>query len=507
MARLEPSPDLDLTATFLTQEQKVSDASATNPSLGLYRTDTRERLPFPNDFKLFAMTGHSLVGSTRVTANFSRYRWDLTRTIDSTQSALRAMENASYCPLYAGVSACSASQVADYRSYIASLLPLVGSQPMRVDATIGEIRVATPAEAPLSLVAGFFFETRSDTSHSGTYGADPATGEIRVPFVRNYLRTVSVDTRQLAAFADATLKLGAGWSFSAGTRRYSYDKKATAEVWQTSYINGAVAGPPQTTKVGSDGWTGRANLAWQMAPETLLYAQVATGFRPGGVNSIPNLPETLVAFASDSATSREIGFRHTGTGFRLGGSAYWTTWKNMQTSARLPSFLFVSNSGAARILGIDLEAEVVPFEGLHLRSALNLLDARLTKDQVNPVVVAPGRAGDHIPFEPGLKAVASADYTYGLSSRTSLTVGADLSYVGRHYSDYRPDSPYYEAMGGYADIAIRLELSRGPATARLILANALGAKGRQRVESTSYVEQGTNLIAPRRLSAEIGWRF
>lgn len=509
MLRLEAGPGYDLTATLLAQQQRVSDASAWYPALGTYRSDNPERLPFPNHLLLYNLTGHARLGAAEVTAAASHYRWSLTRFIDSTRPALNAITNGTYCPLFAGVTRCTAEQLAAYRAQLQDSLPLVGSQPMRVEASTGELRVASTPGEPLTLTGGIFFERRSDTSRSGTYLADPVTGELRVPEQRNFLRTVSVRTRQAAIFGDIGWRVASPLTITVGARRYSYSKTATAQVIQTSYINGAVAGPPTRQETGSEGWTGRVNLAYEPAPSLLVYTQAATGFRPGGVNSVPNLPDALVAFKADSAITYETGFRGSWLAGRLSlsGSAYWTNWRDMQASARIPSFMFVSNSGAARIVGMDMDAEAEVTDDLGIRLALNVLEARLTRNQANAVVAAPGMKGDRIPFEPSVKAVVSAEYRRPFAGGLTSVASADLSYVGASYSDYRPNSPYYERMGDYADLTLRWALESPRWALRMTLANALDGAGKQRVESTVNSEQLTNSQVPRTLSVEFAWKF
>lgn len=508
MLRLEPASGYDLTATLLGQRQRIGDASAWYPALGSYRTDNLERLPFPNDLLLYSLVGHARTGTTELTAAASHYRWAVTRSIDSTRPALNVIDNGTYCPLYAGVAQCNAAQLAAYRAYLGSVLPLVGSQPMRVDATTAELRIASAPGEPLTFTGGVFLERRADASRSGTYQADPVTGAI-LRSQLTYLRTISVETRQAAVFADAGWRPADVLTVTMGARRYSYRKAAASQVLQTSYVNGAVAGAATAHRTASSGWTGRVNLAFQPLASLLVYGQMATGFRPGGVNSVPNLPESLVAFAADSATTYEAGFRAGSADGRLGvsGSAYLTDWHDMQASARLPSFTFVSNSGAARIAGFDLEAEATPLPGLRLRGAFNLLEARLTRNQANAVVAAPGMKGDRIPFEANVKAVLSGELSRPLGTGLTSVMSADLAYVGASYSDYRPTSPYYERMGDFADLTLRWGLETPRWALRLTLANAFDAAGRQRVESTVKSEQLTNSLTPRTLSIDFSWNF
>lgn len=509
MLRLEPAPDVDVTLTGLYQRQRIADLDGWFPVLGRGKTDMAERLPFPNDLSLATLTGHARIDGVQFTLSAAHYRWSVTRYIDSTRPALKVIESGTYCPLFVGAASCDDDQLAAYRNYVGGLVPLVGIQPMEVEANTGEIRLATPSGEPLSVTAGLFYEQRADHSRSSTYRVDAATGTVLVPLVSTFQRSIAVETRQLAMFADVGWRFADGLVLAAGARRYYYRKGSTAQVLQTSYVNGAVAGPAETRAAESSGWTGRANLSYQPNPGLLLYAQVATGFRPGGVNSVPNLPSSLVAYRSDSARSYEVGWRGDWFDGRLvaSGSGYWIDWRNMQTASRIPSFLFVSNSGAARVVGMDLDLAARPVARLEVQLGVNLLDSRLTRDQSNSVVVAPGLKGDRVPFEPNLKLAGTIEYSLPLRGGTGVKLGAELGYTGVSYSDFRPTSAYYERMGGFADIALHAEYGTPRWRTRLILSNLLDTAGAQRVESSVGSERLTISQRPRTVSLEFSWKF
>ena len=489
----------DVTAGLTLQRQRVADASTWYAALGRDRSDTAVRLPFPNDFMLAGLTAHARLDEVMITASASRYRWRATRVIDSTRPALRVIEDATYCPAFAAVETCSAEQEERYRAAVRGLLPLVGIQPMKVIATVGELRAATPEAAPLSVVGGLFLEHRQDGSRSGTFRADAVTGAPFAAAAQTFLRTVSVRTDQRAAFADLAWRLTPRVRLTVGGRYYRYAKRAIGQVVQGSVVNGAVAGPAQTLSTRSDGVIGRVNLAVDLSASTLAFFQVADGFRPGGLNTVPTLPPSLVMFDADRARSTEIGLRMHRWDGRLTVSAalYNVDWRDIQSIARVPSFIFVSNAGSARIVGADLDVEGEPLPGLRLRVAANLLDARLRRDQINPVVPAPGRRGDHVPSEPGITALVGGSYSWRAGEGQTLSLGGDVNYVGRSCSEFRPTGPYCECMGRYAIASFRARIDQGSWGVSLLVNNAFDTVARQRVESSVGSEQLVH-AAPRR---------
>ncbi|MPT49272.1 MAG: TonB-dependent receptor [Sphingobium sp.] len=507
--RTEPVDGFDFTLSTLYQKQEIADPSTQYKELGTFKTSISERLPFPNKLLLLNMTSHARAGIAEITATASYYKWDVTRTIAATAPAIRAMESGTYCPLFIGSSSCTSEQMTQYQSYIRQTLPLVGYQPMQVEAKIGELRIATIPGLPFMLTAGAFIEKRTDNSTNGTYRVNAQTGQIQTPFQAEYKRSVDINTRQFAIFADVAWKIAPPFTLTMGMRGYYYRKSLFAQILQTSYTNGAIAGPPVAYISEAGGNTGRINLSYTSSPDFLLYAQMATGFRPGGVNSVPNLPENLKVFKSDSATSYELGFhkRWTEPGIFSSFSFYWTDWRNMQATSRIPSFLFVSNSGSARVIGADIDLRASLGQATNVRINANILRAQLTKDQTTSVVVAPGLKGDNIPFEPQIKLAAQLERKFYLSKQAYASIDTEFSYIGHSFSEFRSDSAYYEKMGGYTDITLRGSLNLPGWTIKASISNLFNSVGKRRMESN--FDQADIMITtqPRTFGLELTRKF
>lgn len=508
-ALVAPHEDVEITAIALSQTQRVEDASFWFEHLGRDLTDNAVRLPFPNDFKLYGANLRLSLGKVGVTIASARYSWDTVRYIDSNRPAGAVIEPATWCPLFVGAASCDAAQKDAYRDYVRAILPVVGRQPARVDAWTHEARLTSLGDGPLSWTLGAFVESRGDHSESGTFQADPETGEPYAPARQVFLRTIAVETNQTALFGEGRLALSPKWALTIGARRYAYDKASEAQVVQTGYLNGSAAGPAVNQSTQAKGWVGRINLAWQISPGALTYVQLAEGFRPGGVNTVPNLPTDLVAFRPDQVTSLEAGFKRRWLDGRLlvNAAAYRIDWLDMQVRRRIPSFTFVSNGGASRIHGLEVELEAVPADGLRLRAAAGYAHGRLTKDQAQGMADVPGRKGDRLPFEPSLTGSVSTDYRHRVGAGLQASFGLAAAYTGAAASQYRTDSVYYEQMGGFwiVDASAGLHGSNWSVIAQV--RNLWSATGRYKVESDIGLERMTLGAEPRTFSLSLSRRF
>lgn len=502
-----PRPRSRFSLVALHQRQRIEDSAFGRAALADQDSDNLVRLPFPNDLTLISASAELPVRALALTLNSSASRWDTERYIDTNPASLAVIEPATYCPAFAGVPVCDEAQKAAYRAYVRARLPAVNRQPARVESWTHEARLSASGGA-LSWSAGVFLERRRDHSESGTYVADAATGRPLSPPVVNLFRTVSVETDQTAVFGEARLEFAPRWTLTAGLRRYAYDKAAKSQILESSYINGAMAGPLIRRSTHHDGVARKVNLAFEPSPNLLVYAQAAEGFRPGGVNTVPNLPEPLVVFEPDSLMSYEMGLKASLDGGRatLNLAAFQIDWRDMQARARRPSFTYVANVGASRVKGLEVEAEAEVARGLRLQAGLSLVDARLTKDQTSSEVGA-GRRGNRIPFEPDITASAGMSYTHRFGDRAEAFGRLDYVYTGHSASAFNGTSPYYETMGGFGVLDLRAGFAMEAWRVDAWVSNLLNCRGAYKVESDLNSEQLTLRARPRTIGVGLSRRF
>ena len=337
------------------------------------------------------------------------------------------------------------------------------------------------------------------------------TGIIKFPIVYNFSRSIAVSLKQTAFFGEVTLRPLSGLAITGGVRRYSYDKTSTSQVLMTSYINGSTAGPPLTTNDDASGWVTKLNISYDVTDALMVYATRSEGFRPGGLNNTPNLPAYLVSYSSDSLINYEIGVKSTWFDrlLTLNLSFYRIDWSDMQISASIPNFSFITNVGAARIQGMEAEFTLRPMAGLVLNGNAAYQHGVLRADQINDIVTAAGKKGDRIPFEPIFTAALSAQYDWTLSDAADAYARMDFSYTGRSYSEFRPTSPQYERMGDFSTVNMRVGVDYADWDVSLFVNNLFDVNGRVRVSSStaSALEQATISTTPRTIGVNVRRTF
>ncbi|MPT48559.1 MAG: TonB-dependent receptor [Sphingobium sp.] len=499
--------NLSLDAVLAYQDQHIYDTSLGFAALGVRRTDYAERLPFPNDFLLGSITVKWSPGPVNATLVAGRYRWRSTRFRDITRGVEANLPAAHNCVLFFS-NPCTEAEKADYRAEVIRQLPAVNIQPMEVRAQIYEARLSSAAGAALGWTVGVFSENRDDASVSTAYPVDAGTGQVPPMSFPVSSRAISMGTRQGAVFGELNWKMGADITFTIGGRRYAYKKYSSSEVQMTSMLTNMIMGPPVNRSTHAAGFVGKANVAYQVTPSLVLYATEATGFRPGGVNTIPSLDAALVEFAPDTVRSHELGARLAMADDRLNGSVamFQTQWRNMQIATRIPGYVFVLNGGDSTIRGIEADVEWAWGSRWAMAANLSVLDAKYSDDQPANVAIAPGRKGDRLPYIPSVGGQVRMRYAMEIGG-VSAALSASVEYRGRSRSEPNPKSPYYEEMGDFTRIGLGMDLRRNNWRVVAQIDNLMNIKGTDYVESFVEVERLTHWIPPRTFTVMLQRRF
>ncbi|MDF8332411.1 TonB-dependent receptor [Novosphingobium sp. HBC54] len=280
-----------------------------------------------------------------------------------------------------------------------------------------ELRIASPSDQPLRLVAGAFYQYQSNDIHQDyrVAGLAPLLSVNGLPGTLWLTQQHRID-KDYAAFGEVSYDVTPTVTITGGGRLFKYDNSLIGFFGfgrDPAFIQGADnAGPPNavySTRTGvagcfttagtrlraaqlagqadttllpaavdgspctnlavfengalkpvrakGDGGTWRLNATWKPNRDVMLYATWSRGFRPGGINRRADVPP----YQPDYLTNYELGFKTTlfdGL-VRLNGAIYQQDWKNFQFSyLGANSFTEIHNGPNARIRGIDVDASI-----------------------------------------------------------------------------------------------------------------------------------------------------
>ena len=207
----------------------------------------------------------------------------------------------------------------------------------------------------------------------------------------------------------------------------------------------------------------KVEFQYQLTPEAMGYFSVATGFKGGGINPRPSLPDQIDAFKPEDLTAYEVGTKTQWFDNRLRFNAdiFGEDYKDLQTTFVPPGSAgtVTVNTGHVLLYGAELELDATPIPGLQIDTNAgwlhnrtlrlgsagecpdgyippNLSAATVSVDQLeNATCQVDGlQPGQKLPGIPAWKIHAGVQYSYDLpDSIGTLTPRLDWSYTGTEY--------------------------------------------------------------------------
>jgi iron complex outermembrane recepter protein len=242
-----------------------------------------------------------------------------------------------------------------------------------------ELQLLSRSDSPLLWIAGLYYF--NDIS---AYDPLALEGAVVSP-----LSSTEIHSKQhsasYAAFGQVTLHLSRAFRLTVGGR-YTRDERRV-----DGMTLGFVDGQSTTLAVARQNaaWekpTWRVALATEVTPDLLAYVSWDRGFKSGVYNLLtyaapPVNPEVLEAyqagFKSDWFNDR----------LRLNVAAYRYRYQNIQVEAVVAGATIALNAAAARLRGLDIDLEYVPWRSLTLRGAVAFLHGRYTDFRNAPITV------------------------------------------------------------------------------------------------------------------------
>ncbi|MGI0068517.1 MAG: TonB-dependent receptor domain-containing protein, partial [Thermoplasmata archaeon] len=193
-----------------------------------------------------------------------------------------------------------------------------------------EIRLASPSAQRLEWQVGAFYTRETAALDENLSAFDPATRTTPAGLLGLEVPILNSIYTEWAGFGNLTLHLSRAFDIQAGGRYSSNSQTATETV------TGPLVGPGFTfsTPSSGDSFTWSVAPRWHLNPDTMIYARIATGFRPGGPNDLPVAapPSVPREYGPDRTVNYEIGARTALLDHRLSidVDAFYIDWKDIQ---------------------------------------------------------------------------------------------------------------------------------------------------------------------------------
>lgn len=392
-----------------------------------------------------------------------------------------------------------------------------------------EVRIASPADLPVRVIAGGFLQRQSNAIHQDYLvdNLDPLLSVNGFPGTLWLTQQKRVD-RDWALFGEGSWDVVPKVTLTAGGRLFRYDNSLigffgfgrnptdnfsdlphnaagssrtgvaacflnNGETVREAVANGELVGPigfvppavdgSPCTDLGvfengkvvpkhatGHGFTYRLNAQWKPQENMMFYATWSKGFRPGGINRRAD----VAPYAADFLYNVEAGWKTTFGPIRWNGAIYHETWKNFQFSfLGANSFTEIHNGKDARVNGIESDVNYVR-GGWTINATAAYTDAK-TKGNIcsvgtdtDPNCNGPG-LGDFIATPSGTRLPVTPKFKAAATARYSWPAWADVKAHVQGGVSYQGSAP--------SSIRSAIILSGTDATSFCAAAGALNPDG------------------------------
>ncbi len=281
-----------------------------------------------------------------------------------------------------------------------------------------EVRLSSKGGSPFNWTIGTFYRDESIDGVTETV-TEPNTLPFQVLDGVTELRSKS-----WAAFGEANYQITSHLLATVGLRYFSDQRSEDADSVSFGF-------PTHDVNTGTFSTLNpRFNLRYEFSPTSMVYVNVAKGFRSGGFNltsaggGVFTVPPR---YFPDSLWSYEAGTKHElfDRKLELQGAVYYEDWTNVQQDVFLPTsaIIIVQNAGHAAGWGTDLQADWHATPDLDLSATYgwnNLHFLTTTSEKA---------AGEPVDFAVHESASVSADFHHPIGEATGF-VRLDYQYAG-----------------------------------------------------------------------------
>ena len=304
----------------------------------------------------------------------------------------------------------------------------------RIDVFSQELRLTSSTDTGLDWVIGVYY-----TDDEMFFDFQQALDEH--VFLTRVSQNFTQSTTAWALFGYATLPVTDRLSLVGGLRYtdeekdfdyFGFDHDPFGTTQMPAF--GVVPVPEYQDSISHDDWTGEFGVEYQVADDSMVYANVSKGFKSGGYKGAISFTEAeLEPFEPETLYAYEAGIKSTlaeGT-LRINAAGYYYDWEDFQafvTEIRggVP-VLVLSNAGDAEVLGIEVDILWQPTDRLQFGAGGNWMDTEITK--YNAIPGTGDNSGNKLANSPDLMFNARGRYEFPVGgSGWRSFVAADAMY-------------------------------------------------------------------------------
>jgi len=319
-----------------------------------------------------------------------------------------------------------------------------------------EVRAVSNAETAFSWIAGanYYIDDLDAFQNFAANGYGPGGLSGAFPVEEGIASAMRQKTKSYAFFGEGTYAITPRLRLTGGLR-WTYDRRSAdrraflfnATGYSLAFVTEETAlgrilvdTIPRTVVARSwKEWTGRANLAFDLTQDVMVYANYAHGFKGGDFNGGALFaPAEATIVDPEFVDAYEVGVKGAALDRRITfeGAVFYYDFKDQQVSQQVPgsnaTLQSLTNAAKTRVYGAEAEITAMPTDRLTLQVKAGLLDAQFKEFLLDPSNPASSFAGNRTASSPKATLAGLGRYEVPVGAHT-LAFQLDGSYTGAHY--------------------------------------------------------------------------
>jgi len=350
-----------------------------------------------------------------------------------------------------------------------------------IDKLTQEVRVVSPQGQLVDWLAGVFYTHERSTDDQ--YGLlFTAAGQPDPAFAPNFYEGHLPTTySEVAGFGDVTWHVIQSFDVTGGVRVARNTQNFS------DFTGGALASAPGTIVVPQSSQsvvTWSFDSRYRFAPDDMLYARIAKGYRAGSPNTPGvGVPQTV---GSDTLINYELGIKSQFLDRKalVDVAGFWIDWSNIQMGASKNGFGYYANAGDANSKGFELTSTYSPIEAVTFGFNAAYTRSKLTSVASNTNFLT----GYQLPYVPEWSFSATADYNWVLSAGWDAKVGGGVRWLDQEYLgavEFGPAAIPSVQAPAYTVLDLNASVHKGPLAIRLFGRNLTNRRAIQGVNPQS----------------------
>jgi len=372
-----------------------------------------------------------------------------------------------------------------------------------------ELRLSGSVGSFLDWLAGGFYNHENSPGYQDIAAVDPASGVVAGDGL-HYSNPTTFE--EYAGFADLTFHVTDRVAVQIGGRESENRQTLTERITgpYVPYVYPGATSPLSYPLVRSsdNSFTYLLTPQFKITPDLMLYARLASGYRPGGPNADVGNSVPLT-FQPDKTQNYEIGLKGDALSQMLSFdlSLYRINWKNIQLFLidSTTGTAYNANGSRAKSQGAELSITARPQPSLVISGWVALNDAALTEPFPSSATVQ-GASGDRLPYSSRLSGNVSVADEFPLVDALKAVAGIDLSYVGDREGIFTAVPPRQD-FPGYAKTDLHVGVKRDSWLATLYVNNVTDRRGVLNGGIGTFLPYAFEYIQPRTVGVSLVDKF